>query len=59
VLVRLEDRNSMAFSTEARLPFLDYRLVERAIALPPRLKIRDGWTTFVPRRAMNEVLPRR
>jgi len=57
LLLRLEDKNSMAFSIEARLPFLDYRLVEKSIALVPGLKIRDGWTKFVLRRAMSEVLP--
>jgi asparagine synthase (glutamine-hydrolysing) len=56
-LLRTEDKNSMAFSIETRLPFLDYRLVEKAIALAPGLKIRDGWTKFVLRRAMSEVLP--
>jgi asparagine synthase (glutamine-hydrolysing) len=57
LLLRLEDKNSMAFSIEARLPFLDYRLVEKSIALVPGLKIRDGWTKFVLRRAMSDVLP--
>ena len=33
-LLRYEDRNSMAFSLEARVPFLDYRLVEFCFALP-------------------------
>jgi asparagine synthase (glutamine-hydrolysing) len=56
-LLRFEDKNSMAFSIEARLPFLDYRLVEIAIALAPRLKIRDGWTKWILRQAMNDVLP--
>ena len=40
--LRPEDRNSMAFSIESRSPFLDYRLVELAFALPNRFKIRDG-----------------
>jgi asparagine synthase (glutamine-hydrolysing) len=51
-LLRYEDRNSMAFSIEARTPFLDYRLVEHAFSLPMSHKIRDGWTKRVLRDAM-------
>lgn len=57
-LLRYEDRNSMAFSIETRLPFLDYRLVEKAISLSPRLKMRDGWTKWALRQSMSDVLPR-
>ena len=32
-LLRYEDKNSMAFSIETRLPFLDYRLVEFLISV--------------------------
>jgi asparagine synthase (glutamine-hydrolysing) len=56
-LLRYEDKNSMTFSIEARLPFLDYRLVEMAIALAPQFKIRDGWTKWILRQAMSDVLP--
>jgi len=38
--LRYEDRNSMAFTLESRLPFLDYRLVEWAMSLPPEYKIK-------------------
>ena len=34
-LLRYCDRNSMAHSVEARLPFLDHRLVELCFSLPP------------------------
>jgi asparagine synthase (glutamine-hydrolysing) len=56
-LLRFEDRNSMAFSTETRLPFLDYRLVEHAISLSPGLKIRDGWTKWALRSAIDDIVP--
>lgn len=56
-LLRYEDKNSMAFSIEARLPFLDYRLVEKAVAFAPQLKMRDGWTKWVLRQAMSDLLP--
>ena len=51
-LLRYEDRNSMANSIESRLPFMDYRLVEWAIALPPHLKIRHGYGKYLLRKAM-------
>lgn len=58
-LLRYEDRNSMAFSLEARLPFLDYRLVEMVLALPAAYKVRDGWSKWVLREGMKGVLPER
>ena len=33
-LLKAEDRNSMAHSIEARVPFTDYRLVDYVFALP-------------------------
>jgi len=56
-LLRYEDRNSMAFSVEARTPFLDFRLVERALALPASDLVRGGWTKAVLRDGMAGVLP--
>ena len=43
-LLRMEDRNSMAFSIEARVPYLDYRLIEYLLSIPGNLKIRNGET---------------
>ena len=56
-LLRHEDRNSMAFSIEARVPFLDHRLVEFAFSLPSHFKIRDGYTKRVLRDGMKGILP--
>lgn len=56
-LLRYEDRNSMAFSIEARTPFLDYRLVEFALGLPFGERIDGEWTKSVLRRAMDGTLP--
>ncbi len=55
--LRAEDRMSMAWGVESRLPFLDYRLVEFAFQLPDDLKLRDGYTKFILRRAMRGKLP--
>lgn len=40
--LRFNDRVSMMHSTELREPFLDYRMVEYAFALPKELKTQDG-----------------
>lgn len=45
-LLRYEDRNSMAFSLEARVPFLDHELVEYALALPGAELSRDGYSKY-------------
>jgi len=57
MLLQYGDRTSMAFSVESRVPFLDHRLVEFAMALPSSCKIRDGWTKFILRQAMKDILP--
>jgi asparagine synthase (glutamine-hydrolysing) len=53
-LVHQEDRASMAFSREIRLPFLDPRLVELVTRMPSSLKIQRGVTKYVLRRAMEQ-----
>jgi asparagine synthase (glutamine-hydrolysing) len=56
-LLRFEDKNSMAFSIETRLPFLDYQLVEYLVSLPAVSKIDKGATKAILRRAMTGILP--
>jgi asparagine synthase (glutamine-hydrolysing) len=56
-LLHYEDRNAMAFSVEARLPFLDHRLVEWLAGLPADCKLRQGVTKVVLREAMAGILP--
>lgn len=57
MLLRFEDRNSMRHSIEARLPFLDYRVVELALAIPLGTKMRAGWTKWPIRAAMHGSMP--
>ncbi len=57
-LLHNEDGNSMAFSIETRVPFLDYRIVEFAIALDGKYKIKNQWTKWIIRKACREYLPR-
>jgi asparagine synthase (glutamine-hydrolysing) len=56
-LLRHEDRSSMAFSLEARVPLLDHNVVEYGLALPDRLKVRSGWSKVAVRQAMDGLLP--
>jgi asparagine synthetase B (glutamine-hydrolysing) len=58
-LLRYEDRNSMAFGLESRVPLLAVDLVDLALALPAEWKVRDGWTKFALRSAMRERVPER
>ena len=56
ILVKL-DRASMAHGLEARAPFLDYRLVEFAAALPVELKLRLFQKKFLLRRLHGRYFP--
>jgi asparagine synthase (glutamine-hydrolysing) len=56
-LLHYEDRNSMAHSLEARVPFLDVRLVELLFSLGASELIDRGRTKAVLRRALGDLLP--
>ena len=51
------DRASMAYSVEARVPFLDHELVEYCARIPPRVKMKWLREKHILRRAMESVLP--
>ncbi|HMZ99077.1 MAG TPA: asparagine synthase (glutamine-hydrolyzing), partial [Nitrospira sp.] len=55
--LRIEDRNSMAHSVEARLPFLDYRLVSFVCGLSDEWKVRGPWNKYVLREGMKGRIP--
>jgi asparagine synthase (glutamine-hydrolysing) len=54
-LLHSEDRNSMFFSIESRLPFLDHRLVEYVIGLPTEYKIGSLYSKNILRDAIGEL----
>lgn len=56
-LLHYEDRNSMAFSIEARTPFLDHELLELMFTVPSWMKIRGAETKAILRDAMKDILP--
>jgi asparagine synthase (glutamine-hydrolysing) len=56
-LLHYEDRNSMAFSIESRVPFLDHRLVEFAFSLQDVDRIDGLHTKRILRDAMKGIIP--
>ncbi|WP_294947739.1 N-acetylglutaminylglutamine amidotransferase [Sulfurivirga sp.] len=54
--VKRVDNMTMAWGLEARVPFLDYQLVEKAFELPPELKLRDGGK-YILKRIARGLLP--
>ena len=56
-LLKWQDLNSMRFSLEARVPFLDYRLVEGLLSIKPDKLISGGMTKMILREAMTGILP--
>jgi asparagine synthase (glutamine-hydrolysing) len=55
-MLRADDRSSMAFGVETRLPFMDYRIVEFASRLPDHFKINKGWQKYIVRKSA-EIVP--
>jgi len=47
----------MAHSVESRLPFMDFQLVELAIALKETLKVRHGYGKWIIRQVMKDKIP--
>ncbi len=56
-LLRYEDRNSMAWSIETRLPFLDYRLAEFVFSLEDETRIQGTTTKALLRDALGGRIP--
>jgi asparagine synthase (glutamine-hydrolysing) len=51
------DRASMHYSLETRAPFLQRRMVEFALSLPPLFKVHRGTTKILMRRSLADYLP--
>lgn len=56
-LLRYADRNSMAHSREVRLPFLSHELVTFVFSLPSCFKVNNGFSKYILRDTMTNLLP--
>jgi asparagine synthase (glutamine-hydrolysing) len=56
-LLHVEDRTSMAWGLESRVPLLDYRLVELMASVKPTVKFRDGKLKHLFLRAIGDLVP--
>jgi len=57
LLLARVDKITMSVSLEARVPFLDHRLVEYVLRLPQQVKIRGDQTKAILKRAVRDLLP--
>jgi asparagine synthase (glutamine-hydrolysing) len=57
LLLMRVDKMSMAASVEARVPFLDHKLVELALSIPSSLKYKNGRTKHILKEAAAPLLP--
>jgi asparagine synthase (glutamine-hydrolysing) len=57
LLLMRVDKVTMGSSIEARVPFLDHHLVEFSLQIPTEMKLREGRTKYVLKRAMEGILP--
>jgi asparagine synthase (glutamine-hydrolysing) len=57
-LLMVADKLSMANSVEARVPYLDYRLVEFIESLPPNLKLRGLQGKYLHKKALSQYVSR-
>jgi asparagine synthase (glutamine-hydrolysing) len=58
LLLMRVDKIGMSHSIEARVPFLDHRLVEFTMSIPPEIKIPDKKSTkIILKKAVDSILP--
>ena len=57
LLLMRVDKITMASSIEARVPFLDHRLVEFSLQIPTDMKLLEGRTKYLLKKAMTGILP--
>lgn len=56
-LLHVEDRTSMSFSLESRVPLLDYRIAELSARIPVNIKLKGGVNKYILRQSVTGVIP--
>ncbi|GAB6179352.1 asparagine synthase (glutamine-hydrolyzing) [Desulfotomaculum defluvii] len=56
-LLHVEDRTSMAWGLESRVPLLDHRIVELMASIPPNIKFKGGQPKYLFRKAIKNIVP--
>ena len=56
-LLKWEDKNSMSYSIESRVPYLDHHFVETCLSINSNFKIKDGWSKYILRRNLEKYMP--
>jgi asparagine synthase (glutamine-hydrolysing) len=56
-LLHVEDRTSMAWGLESRVPLLDYRMVDLMASVKPTVKFKDGRLKHLFLQAIHVLLP--
>ena len=57
-LLKYEDKNAMRHAIETRLPFIDYKFVEKAISFDDNLKFKGGFLKYTLRKVVENLLPK-
>lgn len=57
-LLRNYERYAMMNSVEIRMPFMDHRLISYAFSLPWESKLKNGYTKYIIRDALQDFMPK-
>lgn len=56
-LLHVEDRTSMAWGLESRVPLLDHRIAELMASIPPAIKFKGGHPKHLFKKAVENIVP--
>jgi asparagine synthase (glutamine-hydrolysing) len=56
-MLERQDKTSMAWGVETRVPFLDHRFVELIVNIPSRYKIKDGSEKYILKESFRGFIP--